>query len=212
MEPKCSDQFIAPNTSLVLNFSEAMSPNEGDGFWLDSDSTGVPEGDLRWVSPNRLLFDPSNQWEEGETQILQVNSGILTDASGNSLEGPVLFRFSVSSPQDLGKVIGTVGLTTVPTVVRAIQLVPPYRMYQVAVAPQDTGFTLDGLIPGQYRISGFLDLDEDGVWGMGSAFPFVPSEPLADFSDTLEVRARWATEAKRPFLIGTQFADTTEER
>jgi hypothetical protein len=212
MEPEHSGQFIAPNTSLALNFSEAMVSNIGDGFWLDSDTTGVPEGDLRWVSPNRLLFEPLHQWEEGETQILQVESGILTDASGNSLEDPVLFRFSVSSSQDLGKMIGTVGITTVPTVVRATQLVAPYRTYQVAVAVRDTMFTLDGLIPGQYRISGFLDMDGDGVWGMGSAFPFVPSEPLADFSDTLEVRARWVTEAERPFLIGTQFSDITEER
>ena len=158
-----------------------------DDLWLRSDTTRVPDGKLHWSSPNQLVFEPRHAWEAGETFHVQVIPGILTDISGNALPDSPHFRFTVSSPKDLGEVRGTVGHSQVQTVVQARQIASPFRLYQTIVAPVDTLFALNGLVPGKYQITGFLDKDGNGIWEMGSGFPFVPSEPLADYPDTLEV-------------------------
>ena len=59
---------------------------------------------------------------------------------------------------------------------------------------RDTAFSLTNLLPGTYRISGFLDRDRNGQWMSGQVHPFVPAEPLIARADTVEVRARWETE------------------
>ena len=203
--PELGEKYVSPKATLIMNFSEAMDVQTRDDLWLRSDTTRVLDGKLHWSSPNQLVFEPRHAWEAGETFHVQVIPGILTDISGNALPDSPHFRFTISSPKYLGEVRGTVGHSQVQTVVQARQIASPFRLYQTIVAPVDTLFALNGLVPGKYQISGFLDKDGNGIWEMGSGFPFVPSEPLADYPDTLEVRARWATVAEEPVLIGSQF-------
>ncbi|MDE2723723.1 MAG: hypothetical protein OXI59_10150, partial [Gemmatimonadota bacterium] len=62
---------------------------------------------------------------------------------------------------------------------------------------RDTTFSLTNLLPGTYRISGFLDRDHNGQWMSGQVHPFLPAEPLIARADTVEVRARWETEVEK---------------
>ena len=47
---------------------------------------------------------------------------------------------------------------------------------------------------GEYRLKAFQDLDGTGIYNSGKPFPFVPSERIAVYRDSIKVRARWPVE------------------
>jgi len=210
-DPVSGSEYVAPDVSLKITFSEAMSPSAGEDLWVASDTTSAPAGQVRWTAPNQVVFSPTEALKSGETHRFQVNPGYFADATGNLLGKPAKLHFQVSSPQDLGKIDGRVEPSPNRIVLSAVRLESPYREYEATIAPGDSLYHFPGMIPGSYRISGFLDRNNDGLWEQGSAVPFVPSEPLAEFPDTLEVRARWATVAERPFATPAPFKPLLKE-
>jgi uncharacterized protein (DUF2141 family) len=46
---------------------------------------------------------------------------------------------------------------------------------------------------GRYRLSAFLDKNQNTIYDTGRPFPFIPSEPFRSLPDTILVRARWET-------------------
>jgi hypothetical protein len=55
----------------------------------------------------------------------------------------------------------------------------------------DNTFLAEWLSDGEYRIGGFLDLDQNGKYSFGSLFPFSFSEPVFMSPDTIKIRKRW---------------------
>ena len=161
-------------------------------LWVVSDSTVVPQGHFEWVAPNHLVFTPDSPWTSGETIRLSGNRERLLDIGGNILSEPISFVFSVMDTAALGRISGTTSSSDV--VIWVEGLAHDFFRKQVL---RDTTFSLTNLLPGTYRISGFLDRDRNGHWMSGQVHPFLPAEPLVAQADTVEVRARWETEVER---------------
>ena len=207
ISPRSGARYVSPQSPLWVDFDEAMSPVFPADFWVLSDSTAAPEGEFSWPAPNRLQFAPGRPWAPGETIRLLGRVGGLSDASGNALEGPPLsFAFTLLAPDDVGSLSGPLAPATGPVVVEALRVSPPQGQRRVAVSPGDTLYTLDGLTPGRYRVTGFLDADGDGGWTQGRPLPFAPSEPVAELPDTLEVRARWGTVSEHRLRMDAWYA------
>ena len=182
-------EHVLPTAVIRMLFSDAMRLDVVSDFWMASDSTVVPQGQFEWVAPNHLAFVPDSLWTSGETIRLIGNPEGLLDIGGNVLAERVSFVFSVMDTAALGRVSGT---TSSPDVVIWVEsLTHDFFREQVL---RDTAFVLTDLLPGTYRISGFLDRDRNGQWMSGQVHPFVPAEPLIAHADTVEVRARWETE------------------
>jgi hypothetical protein len=63
------------------------------------------------------------------------------------------------------------------------------------VKPDATGnFLFPQVAEGRYVFQSFRDRNNNGKYDTGNPFPFVYSERLSSFSDTLRVRARWPLE------------------
>lgn len=188
--PAENAEHVLPTAVIRMLFSDAMRVDAVSDFWVASDSTVVPQGRFEWVAPNHLVFIPDSLWTSGETIRLIGNRERLLDIGGNVLSEPISFVFSVMDTAALGHISGT---TSSPDMVIWVAgLTHDFFGEQVL---RDTTFSLTNLLPGTYRISGFLDRDRNGQWMSGQVHPFVPAEPLIVQADTVEVRARWETEA-----------------
>ncbi len=183
---------VLPTAEVRMLFSDAMRVDAVSDFWIASDSTVVPQGHFEWVAPNHLVFAPDSLWTSGETIRLIGNRERLLDIGGNVLSEPISFVFSVMDTAGLGRISGTT--TSSDVVIWVEGLAHEFFREQVL---RDTTFSLTKLLPGTYRISGFLDRDHNGHWMSGQVYPFLPAEPLVVQADTVEVRARWETEVKR---------------
>ncbi len=209
--PLFDARYVLPDAPLLIDFSEAMSPDVSADFWMLSDSTVAPEGFFSWPVPNRLQFTPAVPWSPGETYRLLGRPEGLSDFSGNAVEASLSFKFTISAPEDLGDLKGAVAPAEAPVVIEARRLSSPERTYETVVAPGDSLYILAGLIPGSYRVAGFLDRDRDGGWTPGAPGPFAPAELLTDVADTLEVRARWGTESERRLRLESWYPILPEE-
>ena len=180
---------VLPTGVIRMLFSDAMRLDPVSDFWMASDSTVVPQGHFEWVAPNHLVFTPDSLWTSGETIRLIGNRERLLDIGGNVLSEPISFVFSVMDTAALGRVSGTMSSSDMVIWVEGLE----HDFFREQVL-QDTTFSLKNLLPGTYRISGFLDRDRNGQWMSGQIHPFLPAEPLIAHADTVEVRARWETE------------------
>jgi len=79
------------------------------------------------------------------------------------------------------------------------------------VGLNDSTFVISGVLPGMYRVSGFVDANNNGFWDAGGVQPFVASEVLFSASDTVEVRARWQSDTRRFFIQKWWFLPTVIE-
>ncbi len=188
--PAENAEHVLPTAVIRMLFSDAMRVDAVSDFWVASDSTVVPQGRFEWVAPNHLVFIPDSLWTSGETVRLIGNRERLLDTGGNVLSEPISFVFSVMDTAALGHISGTT--SSLDMVIWVEGLTHDFFGEQVL---QDTTFSLANLLPGAYRISGYLDRDRNGQWMSGQVHPFVPAEPLIVQADTVEVRARWETEA-----------------
>ena len=187
--PVANAEHVLPTAVIRMLFSDAMRVDVVSDFWIASDSTVVPQGQFEWVAPNHLAFVPDSLWTSGETIRFIGNPEGLLDIGGNVLAERVSFVFSVMDTAALGRVSGIV--SSPDMVIWVEGLTHDFFREQVL---RDTAFVLTDLLPGTYRISGFLDRDRNGQWMSGQVHPFVPAEPLVARADTVEVRARWETE------------------
>ncbi len=190
--PAENAENVLPTAEVRMLFSDAMRVDAVSDLWVVSDSTVVPQGHFEWVAPNHLVFTPDSLWTSGETIRLIGNRERLLDIGGNVLSEPISFVFSVMDTAALGRVSGTTSSSDV--VIWVEGLAHDFFRKQVL---RDTTFSLTNLLPGTYRISGFLDRDRNGHWMSGQVHPFLPAEPLIAQADTVEVRARWETEVER---------------
>lgn len=187
--PAENAENVLPTAVIRMLFSDAMRVDAVSDLWVVSDSTVVPQGDFEWVAPNHLVFVPDSLWTSGETIRLIGKHERFLDIGGNVLSEPISFVFSVMDTAALGRVSGTTFSSDV--VIWMEGLTHDFFREQVL---RDTTFSLTNLLPGTYRISGFLDRDGNGQWMSGQVLPFVPAEPLIARADTVEVRARWEME------------------
>ena len=106
------------------------------------------------------------------------------------------WRFETLDVEDLSSVEGividenkrdTAGLLYVT----AIRLGEKNPKYYVAGADATGNFLFPQIAEGRYVFQAFRDRNNNGKYDSGNPFPFVYSERLSPFTDTLKVRARW---------------------
>lgn len=101
-------------------------------------------------------------------------------------------RYAVATARETGGVVGRVeGQGPVRVEVRPTSGDPV-----VAAVGGDGAFAVDGLLPGAYTLRIWRDLDGDGQWTPGLAFPYREPEPLRLLLDPVQVRARWEADVE----------------
>ena len=161
-------------------------------LWTDQESQ-VP---VQYVpaGPFDLKFEPSALVPGGRYS-LKMTEFDIADRSGNLLGDSLAdYRFSILDEDSLGSVSGKV-------LIHLIDRAGAPVVLSLRKADNNQKFDLpcvDGefhreVPAGKYTLSGFIDVDSSGTRDLGAIYPFRNAETLAEYPDTISVRARFET-------------------
>ncbi|MBT3604869.1 MAG: Ig-like domain-containing protein [Candidatus Latescibacteria bacterium] len=196
VHPKLLDARILPDARLEMIFSDAMAPDIVEPFWVASDTTLSPTGRFDWMAANHLIFTPAESWPLDQVRLQSV-VGAVKDVVGHALKDRIVFDFTVIDADEAGTIAGSISPLDQFGMIEAVSMETAHISYRAQVAPGDSTFEMTGVIPGFYRVSGFVDVNGDGLWTRGTALPFVPAEALISLADTVEVPSRWTVDTRR---------------
>jgi hypothetical protein len=196
-----SARGFPPDESLEADFSEPVEhgPLAAAVILRDSADRQVPLV-RRWLDSADLLLEPEQPLMSNAWYLLSVVLDSVRDLHGNGYrDSSAVLHFQTLDLRTTGVLEGTVvddrgkaGRGPIHVRAASVDLIPPKM--RTVVLPRPGDFTLDQLIEGKYRLSGFRDADSSGSYSYGRPFPFVPSERFTVYPDTVKVRARWSVE------------------
>ncbi len=195
IEPTDSLPNAKLTSKIMLTFTLPLDTSGiSKGFiCLDKDSNSV-SGEWAWKN---LSFGSFNQ-EEGFKPDQEYNFSIVSD-SIKSLWGDALVdstynrTFFTVSQDEFGFVSGYYRSEVPENTGIYINLISADRSkttYHTLIRGQ-TEFQFERVLEGRYKLSGFLDLDDNGKYSAGTLYPFTYAEPYFIGNDTLRVRKRW---------------------
>ncbi|NQV15087.1 Ig-like domain-containing protein [bacterium] len=133
--------------------------------------------------PHTLIADGLNLKWKIETRFIQV------PLNGRELDSLMIGRLTTISEDSLGTLkLIQMGVSTLECNLRSKGL---NRTFQLEPG---TFFMVEDLPAQQYSLSGFIDLDGDGLYNSGDLGPAASSEPFWIYPSEIKVRARWETD------------------
>ncbi|MFH0882676.1 MAG: Ig-like domain-containing protein [bacterium] len=194
--PPANARLHKGNRVIVLTFTKPMATLEKGAIKLIysvTSDTVLPV--IGSPDPWRRSFYV-NPTPGGDLQVELLGAKIL-DANGYAFEDSLrIYRYTLLPVDSLGTVSGTVV---------AAGIAAPVHLTLISLNGKDqtiTGnldlpgpFRFESVPAGEWKLRGWLDLDRDGHWGMGSPVPYIPSDPVYITADTVVVRARWESGA-----------------
>tara|TARA_B100001250_G_scaffold208585_1_gene179037 strand:+ start:18274 stop:19950 length:1677 start_codon:yes stop_codon:yes gene_type:complete len=178
-----NNKNIFSNSSLKLNFSEAMDNRLTTEMQLPYDEHREYLGVWRWHSPNQIYFVPAQPWPVGN-HVLNVEPKGWRDRSGQSLSDSILiidFKVFPTSGSISGEVIGH---SQDCSVLLNSDLYSRKWEIQSEVRGR---FSFLELPPGSYSVWTYIDENGDDNWNPGTLKPYVESERRVEFSDVINL-------------------------
>lgn len=197
--PIDSAKSIHPVEPIYLEFSQPVNWSSiNDNFNLISFDHDTVIGKWKIQSVYNAEFYPDTPLITDSSYTAFLNCGRICDLWGKLFEDSLIHHyFSIISTQELGEISGNVFADSelskpVYITVRNLGRNKKQNFYKHKMKKPGK-YKIDKLPEGQYRISSFWDLDENGRYSAGQLFPFKFSEPFTIRADTIKVRKRWET-------------------
>lgn len=198
--PKDKVTDIPLDTKIKLTFNQPPEPQTVGSHFSLADSNGIKiTGKGEWTNPTAFVFSPDSLLSGKMQYQIKLLGNEIRKLLGNSGRRDTIFisSFLTLNPDTLGTVSGKVQLGekggSAPIVLSLWQLGQVEILYQITLL-QPGPFLFERILPGKYRISGYIDLNKDGELSLGQPDPFSPLEPFVVHPDTIYVRSRWETE------------------
>jgi uncharacterized protein (DUF2141 family) len=196
--PKDGETSVSQDAEIVLVFDEPPNHSSVESSFFLSDTNGfLISGKKRWENPNTFIFSPDAFLLGRMKYQIKLESGNILDLFGNPMTDSVLFfSFITLNPDTLGSISGkvdTLGKSISGEIVLTLsQIDKAEKRYQKNL-PQPDSFLFENVLPGNYMLAAYVDLNRDGNLTIGNPKPFILSEPFTFFPDTVHVRSRWET-------------------
>lgn len=204
IQPKAGQRNVHPDSCLSLVFSEPMDTTDFAKFVALTDTAGNPaDCSPEWKNCARLDFCPSTSWTGLKLYEVTIEDSGLSDLSGNMLPDST-FLFTIINPDTLSEISGTIErddrFPPARVVLTATSVTRLVRCYRITVPKGETQFLFKKLMPGQYVLQAFLDLNDDETFTYGAVWPYQPAEPCYALPDTITARSRWPNEGNQFIL------------
>jgi hypothetical protein len=192
--PKSGVTGFHPSTPVRLTFSEPLdSARFVKAFVLADSADSSLAGRFRWRDASDVLFVPDEPLRERAWYTVRVGAGEVADFSGNAAPDTVI-RFRTMTLDTLSEIAGTVrasrDVAASPFFITARQV----RNKDVVCAdtvPKPGAYRIGSVLPGEYLLDCYIDLDGNGRYSFGRPYPFLPAEPFLLYGDTVKARSRW---------------------
>ena len=206
--PKLAEVSIKDSTigidlqpTLTLTFSNALNRTKSlDWVNILDNSKQVIPTEKKWISDITVAIKPEKNLMSKVWYMLHAEpKGLLNWAGHACRDSTKNWRFETLDLEDMSSVEGTVidinkSDTSGRIYVQAFQVGEKTILKYTSVADAIGRFNFLQIDEGRYTLQAFRDRNNNDVYDPGKPFPFVLSERLSSFSDTLKVRARWPLE------------------
>lgn len=197
---KDSTDNVSLLPTVTFRFSDAVDTSISHTWvelWADS-LVSLPLA-VEWQTLTTALISPQKELESLRWYTLRAHVWKIHRWDGKRLADSLRqWKFQTLDAYEFGSIRGGVessslARTGVPFFVVALPGETSTQQYTTAV--DRTGvFVFPAVIAGRYTLRVFADRNNNGKYDCGKPFPFVPSEPLMVYDDTLRVRSRWPLE------------------
>jgi len=197
--PKHGERFFSPFDSIALCFNEPVdTTNFHEGFRLlehGADSSRIT-GQFFWPNLFEVRFLPDFPLKSKQEYLLQLGHKKIMDFGKNALPDTIL-RFRTLDIDTLSEISGRLVLmdsTFCGPFILTLTQIGASKMSYVKKFEKPGPYRFQNVLPGNYRLLGYLDQDKNGRYTQGVPFPFCPSERFVVYPDTIQVRSRWPNE------------------
>ncbi len=198
---KDSVQNVDLQPLLTLTFSDALAKKTSLDFVNVFDNNKqLVQVKKKWISDVMLSLTPEKELTSRMWYTLRADLHGVHDWTGHTCRDSLKsWHFQTLDLDDMSSIEGVItDVNRTDTAgrlyVTAIQIGERVPKSYTVVADATSKFIFPLVDEGSYVFKSFRDRNNNGVYDAGKPFPFVYSERLSAFSDTLKVRARWPLE------------------
>ena len=196
VSPPVNSRLHKGNRVVDITFTKPMAELEQGAIQLVYQATSdTVEPVIGSPTPWRrtIFVDPS---VGGGLQVGLLGAKIL-DTNGYALEDSLrIYTYTLLPADSLGIVSGSVVADDKDKSVHLSLVSLEAKDRTITMKLDAPGpFRFESVPEGHWQLRGWIDENGDGIWGMGTAMPFVPSDPVFVSPDTVTVRARWESGA-----------------
>ncbi|MCH8027714.1 MAG: Ig-like domain-containing protein [candidate division Zixibacteria bacterium] len=195
-EPEDKVHFLK-DLSVSFTFSEPIDRSKltSQTFVLLDSEDSLTSLNYEWINDFALKLIPEDSLSEGESYRVLIAEFELSDLAGNLLGDSITEKkFRLIDRDSLGSVSGSVvsNLTKIDSGSLRISFKSLKSTQSYHLRLLNKTFKID-LPAGKYLLSGYIDEDDSGGRGKGSALPYTLAETYFKYDDTISVRARFET-------------------
>jgi len=193
--PADSASQVSLSSTIGIEFSlpidTAMS---SDGFNLLTEDSLIIEGIWSWKELSQCSFKPNTDFLPDRTYLYNFHTLDLESIWGDTLADTTYTRiFFTISEDEFGSLSGHLEFNEKIEEIVYVQVggISGKPKRYTAQINNKGEFFIPWILEGQYKLGGFIDIDENGIHSPGSLNPFIFSEPFTIQNDTLRIRKRW---------------------
>ena len=195
-EPEDKIHFLK-DLSISATFSEPIDRSRltDQTFVLFNSEESLSSLNYEWINDFTLKLIPENSLSEGESYRFLIAEFELSDLAGNLMGDSITEKkFRLIDRDSLGSVSGSVvsNLAKIDSGSLRISFKSLKGKQSYHLRLLNKTFKIE-LPAGKYLLSGYIDEDDSGERGKGSASPYMLAETYFKYDDTLSVRARFET-------------------
>lgn len=182
------------NASIRFNFEDGfqISNMEKAVTFLDNKNNSIPFNLLKNDDAS-FSVNPKINLRPRANYKIDVDLNKVIDAAGNKIDSIYTYKFKTISDLYFSGVSGKIVEDSSDNNSLVLELKPidkndeKFRL----IIKKNQAFNFKRVLPGKYKLWGFIDEDSNKIYSYGHIFPFEHSERFVFYPDTLNLRARW---------------------
>ena len=187
---------VLPDQSIFFSFNK-YKPSREDFVHniIVADDKGIPvKMVFNWLNDSLVETFAANRFEFNKNYFASIKIKTAADSTYS-----FSLKFTIISPNSYGELKGSIINRNVNDTLASIvhfELVSkdlrPEIKYSFDV--NDSFFNFKNLMEADYTLFTYIDLNGNGKYDYGSAYPFITSEPFYLFPKEISIRGGWAVE------------------
>ena len=175
---------------VPIVFSKPVISISDSAFFMVADTDTVVIN-IQWVNPMEIAFLPPGGWQEKTQYKLMIFSNKLSPVEGKMLKDSIsVVRINSEKKLGYGGLSGTIKKDGINPLLELRSLKKEPEIFRSSLN-SNLQFEFKNIPEGPYHLMIIDDLDRNGDYSYGAAYPFRPSEWFYIHPDTFDVRANW---------------------
>jgi len=195
------DQDGGPN--LLLIFSKPVFSTDQKALILTQGAEDTVEVEINWTNPMQMELLPVLDWKPNNRYSLKINTGNFIPYEGKAMQDSLIYiKINTGNQIGYGGLLGKVDSSRHTTLSVELKSVNNPQQEFIEVLNSDLQFRFNHIPEDIYKLILFEDLNKDGKYSFGKAYPYEPGEWFFQYPDSIKIRANWDLELL-PFHINS---------